>query len=103
MKLMRQWFAVRCCCTPMKILGFFALEPRGGSEYYVRDAHGQEHRIELKLISKMTCVAGEPPLPAFNVDFYEDREIAIYSDDRPIQFWRTIPGFVEAQHEEERR
>jgi hypothetical protein len=30
-----------------------------------------------------------------------DDELAIHSDDRPIEFWRTIPGFVETANQEE--
>jgi len=30
---------------------------------------------------------------------YFEHEIAIYSDDRPIEFWRDVAGFVEAKEE----
>lgn len=81
-----EWLAVRCCCTPRKILGFLRATPHAESlsimtfdgrvDFQIRDAH------ECMIIGGKT---------------YRHRERAIYSEDRPIDFWRTVHGFVEAR------
>lgn len=103
-----QWFAVRCCCTPKKVFGFIKLARpetvRLPYQLNVLDIMGREHLIKLmdirinKLSPSCGTFAGSPP-PA-DVMEYTMPEIAIYSDDRPIEFWRTIRGFVEATTED---
>jgi hypothetical protein len=77
---------VRCCCQPQKILGRLPV-PKQALEYgYWRvptmsiGAGLETHIIEVR---------------KFNNGHY-GQEIAVYSDDRPVEFWRGIPGFIEA-------
>ena len=67
----------------------------------VTDKEGHKQPIELKAIYIGRCPKAsvlpfdnEPTLT--QMMRYTTPEVAIYSDDRPIEFWRTIPGFVEA-------
>jgi hypothetical protein len=71
----------------------------------VKDKFGVQHQAELKEISKNTACAFGPSLDLISHNVRDDflmrenvweTEVAIYSDDRPIEFWRTIEGFVEA-------
>jgi hypothetical protein len=80
---MMDWVAVRCCCQPTRIFGFLRLERDHGPTVTVTDVFGAQQVLELKRY----CAGG---------GFIND-ERAIYSDDRPIEFWRSIPGFVEAR------
>ena len=77
----RSWFAVRCCCQPTKILGFLRLEDGPIDRVVVSDVYGGWHQL---LLRESVHTVHAP------------REIAIYADDRPIDFWRSIDGFVEA-------
>ena len=84
-------YPVRCCCTPTKILGHLDLPDglRDGQRYriverapltkrpYGRASSVRMHDAVLRRYRKADN----------NVD-----EIAIYSDDRPINFWRNIYG-----------
>jgi hypothetical protein len=85
------WYPVRCCCQPTKIFGFLRL-PIGSARPVVLDLNGARHEIEVKTISEkiIDCPEGLPPNEISRAD-----ERAIYSDDRPLAFWRGIPGFVE--------
>ncbi len=83
-----QWYAVRCCCTPKKVFGFIQAEPRA-IEVQVSDCHGIKHTLSIKSLSE--CMMAGP-----GGSFLND-ERAIYSDDRPIDFWRTIRGFLEVK------
>lgn len=95
------WYAVRCCCKPTTIFGFLPLSLENTGSQTIRDYWGISHKIDVKPISRMCRVGAmieyvmsgdsEPPS---ETSF--DSELAVYSDDRPIEFWRTIPGFVEA-------
>lgn len=90
-----RWFAVRCCCRPQTIYGFLALAEGRPREVVVRDYDGEIHRVELRVNAEM-----RPPEEAgIGIVLASDgrtEELAIYSDDRGLEFWRTIPGFVEA-------
>lgn len=87
----KQWFPVRCCCTPQKIFGFLQVNRDAVDrccQTIMLDRDGQEHVIEIRRISAGTCEADR------ELTIHE--ELAVYSDDRPIEFWRTIPDFMEA-------
>ena len=82
-----QWLPVRCCCQPKKIFGFIRLPMHlvNGSEFKrITAKDGTIHDIIIK-------------------SFYEtdpgnwDVEKAVYSDGRPIEFWRNFPNFIESQ------
>lgn len=85
----RRWFAVRCCCRPRSIMGFvLASAPDGVKSLTVTDAIGDKHRVALERIATRAD---------FNGLSVVSDELAIYSDDRPLEFWRTIHGFVEVK------
>lgn len=93
--------AVRCCCQPTKIIGYLDLSTdcRRPGHVVVRERAGTAtagwradpkvltpsgvHTVRLELF----CVA------SLAGDVH--RELAVYSDDRPIDFWRNIRGFRE--------
>jgi hypothetical protein len=82
----RQYFAVRCCCQPTKLIGFLLLPKEGGLHRIVRDERGASHRIEIKSMMEYGC--GDL------LDTFIGQEMAVYSEDRGEDFWVTIPGFV---------
>lgn len=93
----KEWLPVRCCCTPTKIFGFLSVELGATT---VLERSGRLHHI------KVTSFSDCRPPPLRLVDGYVveptqkvsvELEKAVYSDDRPIQFWRSIDGFVEAR------
>ena len=108
MKVRRQWYAVRCCCAPMKLFGFIPL-PDPTPKQTIRDRCGQVHHVEVMAVSKhrrcltsmrdFTAAANYDPAAAD--ELFVDDELAVYSDDRPLEFWRTIPGFIEAGNQED--
>lgn len=91
-------YFVRCCCQPQKILGVLELRhPVGGrSTVHVRE------RLRFPTCSLRRFDANEP-MPAtairryhaIKLRIFDRNEIAVYSEDRPIEFWRTIEGFRE--------
>jgi hypothetical protein len=77
---------VRCCCTPEKVLG--TMPWREGSE-------------SMHFASKASLF--DPPKKVtvrvrhfMHADGFN--ELAVYGDDRGVEFWRTIPGFREGDH-----
>ena len=101
-------FNVRCCCTPMKILGTLEL-PDGTMT--LRDGT----RVPVTLPEKVDAEAGQlyavvPELPKmvrvehvllrtfaeYDPDLRDyTRELAVYSEDRPVEYWRQFPTFEE--------
>ena len=82
------WYAVRCCCDPGTVLGFIKLSDCT-PECTVMAEDGQRHQIKLApLTERRRTMPQEETANA--------REMAIHSEHRPIEFWRTIRGFVEA-------
>lgn len=88
---------VRCCCTPTKILGTLevppgAVERRGFLVHTMRPAAPWNWQELLD--------AGQSLLRA-NTEHVEIRsfgylgEPAIYSEERPVEFWRGLPTFRE--------
>jgi hypothetical protein len=100
-------YPVRCCCNPLQLLGYLDLHREGlcdGATAIVYERYmppaasffsldpdakpfvmlgGRRHQIELRRIRGLD-----------QTDKFID-EIAVYSDDRPIEFWRKIHGFSE--------
>jgi hypothetical protein len=89
---MTRWFAVRCCCEGSKVLGFMLLTDDVGPQVVVTSRLNRELR-------PLIC---DDVMPSANVERHVveirtyGRELAIYSEDRPIEFWRGLQGFVEA-------
>lgn len=95
-------YPVRCCCDGTKLYGF--LDVDGGQR---RDGE----RVNIHFRDSMTIADGwrakdEPQAavrtPWAEIEFRRFRdldrgvdEVAVYSDDRPIEFWRTLRGFTE--------
>lgn len=92
-----RWYAVRCCCEPGKILGFLRLMHKE-TTFWVEDYEtGKKEKIEIQPMHESNfsyC----PPYKAGEVlpDFrpYKE-ELAVHSNDRPIEFWRRVKGFME--------
>jgi|NitcycUWRROWE17A_1032939.scaffolds.fasta_scaffold00483_1 hypothetical protein len=82
------WHAVRCCCDPQKIFGFIRLST-STSENTVVDHDGKLHPIRLAPLTERRQSSEEAGTT-------KAREMAIHSEHRPIEFWRRIRGFVEA-------
>jgi len=93
------WYPVRCCCQPHKIFGFLKLPDSSKSTHTIADRSGSEHIVELRPIRELRRVDDPQTAGAYVDAVYDavcsDEERAVYSDDRPIEFWRTISGFVE--------
>lgn len=89
------WYAVRCCCQPGRIFGFLSLDGRQ-STHTILDRYGRPHTVELRALQELASVTFPLP-PDMSAVKETHRETAIYSDDRPIEFWRTIPGFLEVR------
>lgn len=83
MTVMNRWYAVRCCCNGEKLYGFLNL-----SEGPTRIEVVSETRQSLfkKTSDRRTIKLG-----------YYGNELAIYSDNIDIEFWRGVKGFVEAK------
>jgi len=87
---------VRCCCTPTKILGTLEVPPRAierqgfgiysmqsaapGDWAKLLDAGQSLLRRKTEWIEIRSFGGGEP---------------AIYSEERPVEFWRGLPSFKE--------
>lgn len=81
-----RWLPVRCCCGPVKIFGFLRVPFNYDRVITVRDVAGREFPgIQIRQISRYSAELS----PVLAV------EMAVYSDDRPAEFWRNIQGFVE--------
>ena len=91
-----RWFAVRCCCESSKIFGFLQLPDNPNTWVYrtITDRSGKGHRIELREACEATVIdylgSSEP------IKRERTADLAVYSDDRPIEFWRQFDTFVEA-------
>lgn len=96
-------YLVRCCCKPGTIYGF--LDIPGDRSF--RDGDKANVITGVNLTAKAfdpSAVASTDPvrnrtaevkLRMFTDTSKNIREIAVYSDDRPIEFWRDVYGFTE--------
>jgi hypothetical protein len=87
-----QWFAVRCCCKPDKLLGFY--RARAVSNLITVPGPDGPERFSVRVISESGVECGDENAN-FLVTTFSSRERAIKSDHRELDFWRRIPGFVE--------
>lgn len=92
---------VRCCCTPKKVMGVLDVPDAlvrwmGGDMTLLRPMYGLAH---LGRITDAEQVYS--PITRAHIElrfyFHENgrKELAVYSDDRPVDFWRNLPGFEE--------
>lgn len=88
-------YLVRCCCEGTKVLGFLEM-PRGD--------YRNDEIVSIAMSPPVGPVEGPPqslivdPTATFRRFRDYDRgvdEIAVYSDDRPIEYWRKMRGFTE--------
>ncbi len=104
---------VRCCCLPQRVLGSIDL-PEDLSK---AGTFRVPMSIETGSAGPLTVYANKPfAIEYVTVEVREfqereavpeaieprgvrltHRELAIFSDDRPVQFWRKFPSFIEAQ------
>ena len=100
---------VRCCCQPTKILGTMEvpspIAERGGffkifsRPKWLTDGYFSSEPDNIQTV-EVRCLI----LRGFSDDVrrYEakpmplDTEMAVYAEERPIEFWRTLPGFRES-------
>lgn len=97
----RIWRAVRCCCRPQKILGFMLIG--------VNDK-------QVTLFGSLGSIVGRVKVetfytrPEYTFDVTRNQpildsipprthELAIRSDDFPIELWRIQTGFIEVSHD----
>jgi hypothetical protein len=100
---------VRCCCQPAKILGTMEvpapISERGGFFQIVLRSQWlltgdpqpssadniqtlEVRRIDLCCFTDEVLLYAAVPLP-------RETELAVYAEERPIEFWRAVPGFRE--------
>jgi hypothetical protein len=86
-------YEVRCCCNPDKLLGWldgpdnvrafmvggYAVAVRNLGCFDLVDVEGSESADGSVLVERVPIV-----------------KRAIPSDERPLEFWRALPGFEEA-------
>jgi hypothetical protein len=93
-----QWLPVRCCCDGDKVLGFLSVteeearQQRTISRPMIGDLMpwqiNNAHQLNVERVSiEIRCI---------NLS-HGNYEFAVYSDDRDVEFWRTVSGFVEAK------
>jgi hypothetical protein len=99
---MMNWYEVRCCCMPQKVLGWYPLP-----------VHITNFRLPLLARENRLWLGAAPrPNDTFTEVHLQVRDVhvgypygqhgqpeirrAIYSEDQGIEFWRRVRGFVEA-------
>jgi hypothetical protein len=100
-------YPVCCCCQPTKIFGYLELpdppRPRYEVLAFSYASAIWEHR-DLRptptcSVEQFTVEVRPIHLVDHSSEDYElavhSYELAVYSDDRPIEFWRKIRGFHE--------
>ncbi len=99
---------VRCCCQPQKILG--TLEVPHAANGQVWRSRFQEAFFAAMVREELPKLVptGSIPMDAttsiktkiiklkmFHGDGAYDEEVAVYSEERPLEFWRQFYGFKE--------
>lgn len=74
---------IRCCCQPLKIFGTLEVK----QEWVDREEFIVPFRDNLTFHYERII------LKTFRNGLL--KELAVYSDDRPIEFWRQLPEFRE--------
>lgn len=94
------WLPVRCCCKPDSLLGFMRLPETALAHSYLEiEGHG----IEIKPLTTLKPSTIRDHFDAKPSEFSSltlgdtEVELAIYSDDRPLAFWRQFREFVEVR------
>ena len=87
--VLKEWLPVRCCCQPQKIFGFMPVDSSllSKSDQTIEIDNVAGDKIELK-IKKFSASSYRQENVAY--------EMALYSDDRPVEFWFQFNGFIQA-------
>ena len=92
-------YPVRCCCEPTKLYGVIELPDgvREGTTTIVRERPSIPANW---LTQEKPMVTSDGNIHSIKLMRVVDHrsgldEVAVYSDDRPIEFWRKIIGFTE--------
>lgn len=91
---------VRCCCLPVKILGTLEVTKEQAQQRWLdvplrRASYAWDRKVQA---GDEITVRARVELKIFCNPFAKPQtELAVYSDDRPVEFWRGIPGFIEAK------
>lgn len=98
---------VRCCCLPETVFGTLQVPDDVGVEARLRrvfqlDIVLTQSVHDFKMADALKPVNYEPRYAEVRHLWTTDTgvcklELAVYSDDRPIEFWRTVRGFVEGE------
>jgi hypothetical protein len=84
---------VHCCCEPGKRLGWLDLPPAAverGHVYVM--VGGREHVLNIRMIQLQRYRYELLPCGHYTAALYFKRQ-AVDSEDRPLEFWRQVPGF----------
>ncbi len=89
-------YEVRCCCNPAVLIGTLTVdrEYRSGEMMDVAVLNPLS-AFEWRDIDSPIYVERER-LQFAQCNLHERSFVAIKSDDRPLEFWHKLPGFVEA-------
>lgn len=94
---MTKLYPVRCCCQPKTLLGH--LEGPDQLKHRDRFAIIEEPKWHPPLLGSptgsVTTYIHQAEVRQWTADGL-NFELAVYSEDRPIEFWRKIKGFIEA-------
>lgn len=95
----KSWLPVRCCCTPDKILGFLRVPTEDFDKrdhVYMLDRYGSSRMVKFGVMKEVVMrddvrLHGPAALP-------RSTETAVYSDDHPLEFWKTFREFIPVDH-----
>src|SRR5215831_6329061 len=95
-------YAVRCCCMPVKVMGWLDLPKDCPDKLTIALFQSvplnfwnlsPEEQVHHSPIQNLQAVI---ELKTY-VHLSGSWERAVYSDDRPLSFWKRIPGFIPNQ------
>lgn len=85
---------VRCCCQPVKIFGTLEIDgpvQDGARVTLMKPVAGHSmclHNVTQPSFSNVL-------IKRFVDPDHGTEELAIYSEERPVEFWRGVKGFIE--------
>lgn len=90
---------VRCCCQPTKILGTMevpsSMTSPGTFRVLLRSSLGPLAEWKPQELSSEQPIKTEVLKTATIAGFRGEPELAVYGEERPMEFWRQIPTFRE--------
>lgn len=98
---------VRCCCEPERILGTLPVPMEAARRGFFQVARRASPVFTMRVGKRpgpgsVTTLRGAETIliKPFAAGPRAPTELAVYSDELPIEFWREIPGFVEGDRVE---